>query len=159
MNISARISSRVYKECGSQRHTSHHPRGDWEDVAAMHPGSRSHRQILSSQHWSPRKEEEARFVHGCRLQPSSGGPYHTIFRTVTSTVIFGCSFRKLLTLQRRFQMKVAGSSDPALTGSFLLLFSSDQDLSRHRYGYMPFYDLIRRMPENPKSSSSRRKRD
>ena len=41
----------------------------------MHPGSRSHRQILSSQRWSPRKEEEARFGHGCRSQPSSGGPY------------------------------------------------------------------------------------
>ena len=85
MNISARIFSRVYKECGSQRYTSNHPRGDREDVAVMHPGSSSHRQILSSQRWSPREEEEARFGHGCRSQPSSGGPYHTIFRTVAST--------------------------------------------------------------------------
>ena len=39
----------------------------------------------NGQRWSPRKEEEARFGHGCRSQPSSGDLYHTIFRTVAST--------------------------------------------------------------------------
>lgn len=57
--------------------------------------------VFSSQRWSPRKEEEARFGHGCRSQPSSGGSYHIIFRAVTST---SCS--PLLALAERVSYEV-----------------------------------------------------